>query len=108
MALSAASLPVFQHCSHYAIHVLSASQKPLAELFARKGVDRFANTAWRSSAQGVPLLSEATTVFECRNRHRHEEGDHVIFIGEVEQCSHQAGHTPLLYHAGRMHTGGLG
>ena len=71
MALSAASLPVFQHCSHYAIHVLSASQKPLAELFARKGVDRFANTAWRSSAQGVPLLSEATTVFECRNRHRH-------------------------------------
>jgi hypothetical protein len=32
----------------------------------------------------------------------------VIFIGEVEQCSHQAGHTPLLYHAGRMHTGGLG
>src|SRR5256885_12241405 len=27
MALSAASLPVFQHCSHYAIHVLSASQK---------------------------------------------------------------------------------
>ena len=66
------------------------------------------NTAWRSSAQGVPLLTEATTVFECRNRHRHEEGDHVIFIGEVEQCSHQAGHTPLLYHAGRMHTGGLG
>lgn len=108
MALSAASLPVFQHCSHYAIHVLSAAQKPLAELFARKGVDRFATTAWRSSAQGVPLLSEATTVFECRNRHRHEEGDHVIFIGEVEQCSHQAGHTPLLYHAGRMHTGGLG
>lgn len=28
MALSAASLPVFQHCSHYAIHVLSASQSP--------------------------------------------------------------------------------
>jgi hypothetical protein len=32
----------------------------------------------------------------------------VIFIGEVEQCSHQAGQVPLLYHAGRMHTGGLG
>ncbi|WP_280188643.1 flavin reductase family protein [Delftia sp. PS-11] len=107
MALSAASLPVFQNCSHYAIHVLSAGQKPLAELFARKGVDRFAQTPWRSSVQGVPLLDGAAAVFECRNRNRHEEGDHVIFIGEVEQCNHQTGLAPLLYHAGRMHTDGL-
>lgn len=107
MALSAASLPVFQHCSHYAIHVLSAGQKPLAELFARKGVDRFAGTAWRSSALGVPLLDDTAAVFECRNRSRHEAGDHVVFIGEVEQCSHQPGLAPLLYHAGRMHAGGL-
>ncbi|WP_027014439.1 flavin reductase family protein [Comamonas composti] len=106
MTLSAASLPVFQHCRHYAIHVLASDQKPLAELFARKGVDRFANTAWRSSAQGVPLLDNTAAVFECRNRSRYEEGDHIIFVGAVEQCRHLHGRAPLLYHGGRMYADG--
>lgn len=107
MALSAASLPVFQRCSHYAIHVLGAEHKPLAELFARKGVDRFANTAYDTSPNGVPLLPQMLATFECRNKSRYEEGDHVIFVGEVEQLSHRAGQTPLLYHGGRMYTQGL-
>lgn len=107
LGLHANSLPIFQHCTHYAIHVLAASQKPLAELFARKGVDRFSHTAHHDSVHGVPLLDGCTAVFECHNRNRHEEGDHMIFIGEVERCEHHLDRAPLLYHAGHMHTHGL-
>lgn len=107
LGLAANSLPIFKHCSHYAIHVLAASQKPLAELFSRKGVDRFSQTPYRNSAHGVPLLEGCTALFECRNRNQHEEGDHLIFIGEVEQFEHHHEHSPLLYHAGHMHTQGL-
>ena len=101
------SLPVFRHSTHYAIHVLSSAQKSLAELFARKGVDRFLHTAHHDSEHGVPLLEGCTAVFECRNLRQHEEGDHLLFIGEVDRCEHHADRTPLLYHAGHMHSHGI-
>ena len=107
LGLGANSLPVFRQCSHYAIHVLAASQKPLAELFARKGADRFGHTPHHDSVHGVPLLEGCVAVFECRHRNQHEEGDHLLFVGEVERCEHHAERAPLLYHAGHMHARGL-
>lgn len=104
---TASTLPAFEQCSHYAVHVLSATQKPLAELFARKGADRFAQTEFYPSAHGVPLLPECMAVFECRNLRHFREGDHEVFIGQVEHCENHAHRTPLLYHAGQMHTRGL-
>ena len=37
--------------------------------------------------------------FECFNRNRYDEGDHIIFIGEVEHCERSEA-LPLVYHAG--------
>lgn len=105
--LHANSLPVFRHCTHYAIHVLAASQKPLAELFARKGADRFSHTPHHNSEHGVPLLEGCAAVFECRHRNLHEEGDHLLFVAEVQRCEHHVDRAPLLYHAGHMHTHGF-
>jgi flavin reductase (DIM6/NTAB) family NADH-FMN oxidoreductase RutF len=104
LARKAASLPVFAAGAHYAINVLAAHQKPLAERFAMRGVDRWAGVAHTPGENGAPLLEGALATFECFNRSRHEEGDHVIFVGEVERCTHQAGVPPLLYHGGRFYT----
>ncbi len=104
LARRAGSLPVFTHGSHYAINILAADQKELAQRFATRDIDRFAGVAWREGAGGAPVLDGAAATFECFNRSRYEEGDHVIFVGEVERCSHRAGVSPLLYHAGRFHT----
>lgn len=103
MGHRAGSLPLFQQCAHYAIHVLSSEQQALAQLFATRGVDRFADLAWQPSAHGVPLIAGAAAVFECSNRSRYDEGDHTIFVGQVEQCHHLQGALPLLYHGGRMY-----
>ena len=46
----------------------------------------------------------AAASFECFNRSRYEEGDHVIFVGEVERCQHRADAVPLLFHGGRYYT----
>ena len=53
---------------------------------------------------GAPLLTGTVAVFECFNRSRYEEGDHVIFVGEVEHCSRRAGASPLLFHGGQFYT----
>lgn len=107
LGLAASSLPVFQQCGHYAVHVLAATQKPLAELFARKGADRFAHAEYYDSGHGVPLLQGCMAIFECRNLKHFSEGDHEVFVGRVEQCEHHGHRTPLLYHGGQMHTKGL-
>ena len=104
LSRNAGSMPVFERGSHYAINILSAQQHALAERFASKTSDRFADVAFREGAGGAPVLEGATAVFECFNRSQYEEGDHVIFVGEVERCTWQPGLPPLIFHGGRYFT----
>jgi flavin reductase (DIM6/NTAB) family NADH-FMN oxidoreductase RutF len=104
LSLKAGSMPVFSRGSHYAIHILAAEQRELAERFATKSADRFAGLTLREGAGGVPLIDGAAAVFECFNRSQYEEGDHIIFVGEVERCSHRPGALPLIFHGGRYFT----
>ena len=97
-------MAAFSTGSHYAINILAADQKALAERFASRREDRWADVAFTEGACGAPLLVGAAATFECFNRSRYEEGDHVIFVGEVERCSHREGASPLLYHGGKFYT----
>ena len=104
LASMAASLPAFSTGSHYAIHILAAEQKALAERFALKGTDRWGGVEFTRGTGDAPLISGALATFECFNRSRYEEGDHVIFVGEVERCTWRPGAAPLLFHGGRFYT----
>lgn len=101
LARSAGSMSAFQRGSHYAINILTAEQHTLAERFASQSTDRFVDLPFRTGAGGAPVLEGAAAVFECYNRSRYEEGDHVIFVGEVERCTWRAAAQPLIFHGGR-------
>lgn len=96
-------LAAFSAGSHYAINILAADQHALAERFAARSADRFEGVALREGYCGAPVIEGAVAVFECFNRSRYDEGDHVIFVGEVEHCEHRAGAAPLLFHGGRYY-----
>jgi len=104
LARRAGSLPVFSKGSHYAINILAAGQRDLAERFATRDIDRFAGVAWRDGAGGAPVLEGVAASFECANRSQYEEGDHIIFVGEVERCSADPAAQPLIFHGGRYYT----
>ncbi len=104
LSQAASSMAAFSAGSHYAINILAADQKELAERFASKRADRWDGVAFEGGVAGAPLLTGAAASFECFNRSRYEEGDHVIFVGEVERCSHRLGAAPLLYHGGQFYT----
>lgn len=104
LAQAASSLKALSSGSHYAINILAADQKALAERFGSRREDRWQDVAYTESVSGAPLLTGAAASFECFNRSRYEEGDHVIFVGEVERCSHRTGAAPLLFHGGRFYT----
>ena len=103
LARAAGSMAAFSTGSHYAINILSAEQQDLARQFAARGNNRFAGVAFVPGAGGAPLLEGAVATFECFNRSRYEEGDHVIFVGEVERCTHREGASPLLFHGGKFY-----
>jgi flavin reductase (DIM6/NTAB) family NADH-FMN oxidoreductase RutF len=101
---SASTMEAFSAGSHYAINILAADQQDLAKQFASQTSDRFAGVQFSNGICGAPLLDGAVATFECFNRSRYQEGDHVIFVGEVEQCSHRPNAAPLLFHGGKFYT----
>ncbi len=104
LARAAGSMPVLSAGSHYAINILAADQKALAERFATKGAERWRGVTFTQGQSGAPILTGAMASFECFNRSQYEEGDHVIFVGEVERCHHRPDASPLLFHGGRFYT----
>jgi len=101
LAHGASSMPVFAKNSHYVINVLAANQVDLAERFASRIDQRFAGIDVELSSTGQPILKGVAAWFECHNRRRYPEGDHVIFIGEVEHCD-VAPQPALVFHGGRF------
>ena len=100
----AGTVPAFSSGSHYAINILGADQHALAQRFASREPDRFDGLALREGAGGAPIIEGAVAVFECFNRSRYEEGDHIIFVGEVERCERRVDASPLIFHGGRFFT----
>jgi flavin reductase (DIM6/NTAB) family NADH-FMN oxidoreductase RutF len=99
LAQRASSLPLFTKNSHYVINVLSADQVALADRFSRRIDNRFDGVEYELSATGLPILKGVAAWFECSNRSRYPEGDHVIFVGEVEHCDVHP-QTALVFHGG--------
>lgn len=98
------SMAVLGQSQHYAIHVLGAHQLALAERFTGPREARWLNLAHRWSDRGVPLLDDCLAVFECTHRSQYVEGDHLIFVAQVERCHRGSDAPPLLYHRSRLIT----
>ncbi|MDB5776371.1 MAG: flavin reductase domain, FMN-binding protein [Herbaspirillum sp.] len=101
LANSSSSLNAFSGNSHYVINVLSAGQAALAERFAERRPNKFEGIDYHLSRTGLPVLTGAAAWFECHNRSRYPEGDHLIFVGEVEHCEAQS-QAGLVFHRGKF------
>jgi flavin reductase (DIM6/NTAB) family NADH-FMN oxidoreductase RutF len=101
LANTASSMPVFTENSHYVINILASSQQVLAQRFSQRLENRFDGVDFALSHAGIPILDGVVAWFECSNRSRYPEGDHVIFVGEVQNyaVSPQAA---LVYHGGQF------
>lgn len=100
LARTAPSLNDFRDASHFAINVLGAEQHGLSGHFARPSNDKFEGIGFSQGRADVPVLDDVVAVLVCRNVTQYEGGDHLIFIGEIEQYRY-SGAEPLVFHAGQ-------
>jgi flavin reductase (DIM6/NTAB) family NADH-FMN oxidoreductase RutF len=90
--------PAFEAASHFAVHVLSAGQRRLAEQFAGP-TEGFGAVDFVPGIGDAPLFEGCTARFECRHEAGYDGGDHLIVVGLVLRLT-KAELPPLLYHRG--------
>jgi 3-hydroxy-9,10-secoandrosta-1,3,5(10)-triene-9,17-dione monooxygenase reductase component len=100
LARKSLSLPAFLESGYFAVHVLAADQEELSVTFATRGADKFAGLALARGAGGIPLIAGCSALFQCKTAFNYEGGDHVIFVGEVQEFEH-FNRPPLVFHSGR-------
>lgn len=101
LAHEASSMAAFMAAPCYVINVLAGDQIDLAQRFAATGTARFDKLPFTLSDQGAPVLAGTVAWFECSHRSRYPEGDHMLFVGQVERCHSHPDRT-LGFHRGRF------
>jgi flavin reductase (DIM6/NTAB) family NADH-FMN oxidoreductase RutF len=87
---------------HFAVSVLSEEQEDVSRRFASPGRGKLEGFAFLEGRLGLPLVPGALAHVQCKVHSRHEEGDHLVWVGEVIALAAHPGR-PLLYHAGTYH-----
>jgi flavin reductase ActVB len=81
--LSAECYPAFTVAETFAISILRPHHQELAELFARRGADKFAESSFIDGPHGLPIVADALATLICKKAYDYPGGDHVIIVGEV-------------------------
>ncbi|KPF73736.1 flavin oxidoreductase [alpha proteobacterium AAP81b] len=105
---TASALPALRASRRFAINVLDLDGEAVAQRFAMRNLDRFAEHDW-IDWDGLPVLAKAKAAFACSLHADHDGGDHRIFVGKVERFGLAPERESLLYLHGRyrrVHVGG--
>lgn len=84
----------------FAINVLAADQRELAERFSSRADPelKWEGVGWRDG-DGAPWLDGALVTITCDHHASHDGGDHIIVTGRVVSLDSRDG-SPLLFHRG--------
>jgi flavin reductase ActVB len=96
LANSANSYTAFAECRHFAISVLQPQHREIAQRFANKNADKFADGGFTLTPRELHAVEGALTVLDCMATDRHTAGDHLILIGQVEYAQVHEGE-PIVY-----------
>ena len=82
-AKTSTSWPRLRDSGRFCINILAADQKPVCDLFAKSGIDKFASIDWRAGVTGSPIITGALAYIDCELVAEHDAGDHTIAVGRV-------------------------
>ena len=91
----------------FAVNVLTPAHQALSDHFGGRddshGPARFSLGAWDVGCTGLPVLTDAAAVFECRLVEAVAASTHSILIGEVVALRHEENAAALVYHDRAYH-----
>jgi flavin reductase (DIM6/NTAB) family NADH-FMN oxidoreductase RutF len=87
---------VFDETGRFVINVLALEQMNLSKQFSKTLEDKFAGVEYTEGLGGLPVIQNCVATFECKTIQRTVVGDHVLFLGQVENYVYES-KTPLLF-----------
>lgn len=99
IARDASVYSAFEAATQFVINVLADDQEALSRRFAGPTWDRFAGLGYHRAENGAAILHDVLAWMEARIVARHDAGDHLILIAQVERGQLEE-HRPLLYYRG--------
>jgi len=90
----------------FAVNVLGAHQKSLSNQFARPSACDWTSVRYRVTESRHIVLNDVAAFFLCRVMSRHDVGDHVLLVGEIERYGWDEDAFPLVFmggHYGAFH-----
>jgi len=103
LAKTSRNFAAMTSAKHFAINILSETQKYVSNTFARPVEDRFATVEWDTGADGCPILADVAAWFECGMEQVIDAGDHVVLMGRIASF-HNSGRNGLGYARGGYFT----
>lgn len=94
--------PQLSGATRLGLSVLGAGQGALCRSLAARGVDRFADIAWRATEGGAVLIGDAALWLECEIHSSFEGGDHEVVLLEVVDSELFPDVAPLVFHLSRF------
>jgi len=91
----------FQESKFFVVNILHEKQQHYADQFASKLPDKFDGVKFLKNFAGIPVIKDVLANLECRLINFHDNGDHTIFVGQVEKTTIGKGN-PLLYFLGNF------
>lgn len=96
-----AILNIIQGAKTFAVNILSDEQVELGKRFSNPHInmnERFEMGNWKTSSLGNEILNDALGFMDCKLHQTFDIGDHVIFIGEVQNAGAQDKASPAIYY----------
>ncbi len=84
----------------FCINYLGAGQQALADHFASRIDDKFADISYRRLDSGCIALDEANAIIECRIAHAISSGDHRLLVGDVTYSELRGGEPLVIFGEG--------
>lgn len=97
------SIDIFRQTEQFAINVLSHRQDGLSGRFASSSktmAEKFAGLHYTAGWGNTPVLDDCIANFQCSVFARHDAGDHVIFIGQVQAFAQSGDEDALVFYKG--------
>ncbi|MGI8786913.1 MAG: flavin reductase family protein [Pyrinomonadaceae bacterium] len=89
----------FEENEFFVVNILREDQQHYSDQFASHLPDKFDGIKFHENDQGIPVLENVLSNLECRRVNSHDDGDHTIYVGEIERATISDG-KPLVYFHG--------
>ena len=83
----------------FVVNLLREDQQHISDRFASFLHSKFETIKYHAGIDGLPILEDALANLECRLINSHANGDHTIFVGQIERATISDGN-PLVYFQG--------